>query len=92
MVQTKKLKSYYLKEYSNFTKGSKTAVLKLTTICSTGLYDDYYIELDEEDINYLSSKYKVSDLKMKEIEQELLLNKLQEIQKELTYLRNTFNE
>lgn len=44
--------------------------------------------LDDEDIDYLFQKYKVSELRTKELEQEEIVKKLSEIQEDIKTLRD----
>ena len=67
-----KLNAYYLQKYTNVKSDNKSAVLTLTEnfpgIARSITFGS--IKLDEEDINYLLNKYKISELEQKEIEQD----------------------
>ena len=45
------------------------------------------IKLDDDDIEYLRNKYKILELRQKEIEQEELMEKLNSLQIQISYLR-----
>ena len=66
-----KLNAYYLQKYKSIKNDSKSAVLTLTENFPGVAHSITFgsIKLDEEDINYLLNKYKISELEQKEIEQ-----------------------
>ena len=83
------LNAYTLKKY-NDCEGYKSAKLSLTNnfpdmgrSISLGS-----ISLDEEDILYLYNKYKISELKQKEVEESILFRKLNEIRENIKYLKS----
>ena len=83
------LNAYYLKKYANTTGNNKSATLSLQehlpSVCHS--INIGSIKLDEEDINCLLEKYKISDLQQKEIEQEAVFKRFNEIQDEIKFLR-----
>ena len=84
-----KLNAYYLQRYISIKSDSKSAVLKLTEHFP-GIAHSMEIgsiKLDEEDINYLLNKYKISELEQKEIEQDETLKKLNELQDAIKFLK-----
>ena len=84
-----KLNAYYLQKYISIKSNNKSAVLTLTEnfpgIAHSMTVGS--IKLDEEDINYLLNKYKISELEQKEIEQDEALKKLNELQDAIKFLK-----
>ncbi len=84
-----KLNAYYLQKYKSIKNDSKSAVLTLTENFPGVAHSITFgsIKLDEEDINYLLNKYKISELEQKEIEQDETLKKLNELQDAIKFLK-----
>lgn len=84
-----KLNAFYLQKYTSIEGGNKHAVLTLTQYFGglVGSMEIGSIKLDEEDINYLLNKYKISELEQKEIEQDKTLKKLNELQDAIKFLK-----
>lgn len=83
------LNAYYLRQYVDTSSGTKVATLSLERVFpSLGVVNPIgNIVLDEEDIEYLSKKYTISELKIKEMELGELLDKLNKVQEEIKFLK-----
>jgi hypothetical protein len=89
MNRINELNVYVLNKYLELKEKKGQAVLKLEQ-SFPGITNNIYlgvIELDDDDIEYLRNKYKISELRQKEIEQEGLVKKLNSLQSQISYLR-----